>query len=178
MRYKRFIKGGSVVKFVEHFLWTPPLLMNSFDLTCVHSLQIEVLLQPLLWHQFWVGFNHSGGNNLTIPCLIFIVQASVWPSTLGPLYCCWNAILWGPLAPTYGAKFSSMGDRSWQIQFFLFLLQHWLFGEGVVVHMNFHTTVVGGIKDQLHLIPIGAQILSWDLLSGKLWLRYHITNIW
>lgn len=74
MSYKRFIKGGSVVKFVEHFLWTPPL-MNSFDLTCVHSLQIQVLLQPPLWHQFCVGFNHSGGNNLTIPCLIFIVQA-------------------------------------------------------------------------------------------------------
>ena len=53
--------------------------MNSFDLTCVHSLQIQVLLQPLLWHQFCVGFNHSGGNSLTIPCLIFIVQASDLP---------------------------------------------------------------------------------------------------
>lgn len=34
------------------------------------------------------------------------------------------------------------------MQFFLFLLQHWLFREGVV-HMNFHATVVGGIKESV-----------------------------
>lgn len=66
----------------------------------------------------------------------------IWPSALGPSYC---AEMWyceTHLLPTCGGIFSEMGDGSWWIQFFLFLLQHWLFWDGVV-HLNFHTTVLG-----------------------------------
>lgn len=148
-------------------LFWPHLCPQSTDTGSAPATSVAPVLrglQSLRWEQ----------PDNTLP---HIHSTGIWPSTLGPSNCCWNAILWGPLAATYGGNFSSMGDGSWQIQFFLFLLQHWLFGKGVV-HMNFHATVLGGLKNRLHLIPSGAQILSSDLLSGKLWLRYHITNIW
>lgn len=153
--------------------------MNSpypFDLTCLHSLRTLVLLQPILWYQLWVGFNQfcTGTTPRCLASYPWYVHLTFCP---GAFILHWNVILWDPLAAYMWRDI--FRDGRWELVNTVFSLPppalavlRW----SSSFELSYDSP--WGLRNQLHLIPSGAQILPWDLLSGKPRLRYHISNIW